>query len=412
MLNTSANFQAAAIETVRQVKGKLFIEWVRFQDDDSIVVSSSDENRGAQIDQIADGIISIPRKWAHLDGVMKANGTYSPAPSTVTNPDTQQVGWYGATRCDGSNVWAVDPTLTIEFDARPILVLFVSGDDYYNEYPVDFNIKVYAGAVLEHTEIVTGNSGLTWSKDVTVEGLNNITKMVLTIEKWSHPNRIVKISEFYSSFTQTLTGDAINSMNLLEERVIADGSLPIGNISANEIDISLNNISIDVEGTQVIDPFFPDNPNSPYNTFLAKNKKMIPYIGFVLADGSTEYVKLGSFWSGDWRVNEQDATASVTARDRMELLRKAEHNNENLYEDKTLYFIMDSVLQHAKDNIPMDDLTWDIDNELQDYTIPYAWFPKESYFKSIKSIVEACMGQAYMSKEDVLIVEGPSKLII
>jgi hypothetical protein len=94
----------------------------------------------------------------------------------------------------------------------------------------------------------------------------------------------------------------------------------------------------------------------------------------------------------------------------MSLYPKAEYKTSTLFENTTLYDIMDNILNHAKTNIPMTGLVWEIDEELQDYTIDYAWFPRQSYFATIKQIVEACMGQAYMSKEDVLIIEGPSAL--
>lgn len=421
MLTESNDFRRAAKSNPRTCTAKLEIIWTDPETDPSISVSSNDANRAALLPQVCDGEYNILRKWAHFDydhdgagGGFKLDGTFNPMPSE-SSTTFNQVGWYGRNRfnADGSYPAAVPPNLRVDFDARAILSLFVAGESYYQEYPVDFDILLYSGGqggspfTLEHTEEIRDNTELIWQKSISDLGLNDITRMQLEILKWNVPNRVVKISEFYTSFLQTIENEDITRFSLLEERLVADGSLPIGNISSNEIDISLQNIKIEVEGTEIIDPFFPSNPNSPYYTFLAKNRKVTPYIGFDYGSG-VEYSKLGTFWTGDWDVNEQSATCSVSCRDRMEQLRSAEFKGSTLYTDENLYTIMESILTHARNNIPMLDLVWDIDTELSNYEIPYAWFPKKSYFNTIKTIVEACMGQAYMSRDDVLIIEGPT----
>jgi len=410
MLSVSENFHLAAKATTRQVKAKIDIIWTAPSEDTSITVTTNGTNRAANLPQVYDGVSDIPKPWAHLDGTIKADGNHRLMPNPASVESQEQVGWYGSVRSNASAEWATNPELTMEFDARPVISLYVAGDTYYNEYPVDFTLELYAEASLEYTETVTGNTLLKWSKNVSDQSLASITKIILTISKWSAAARIVKISEVYTSFYQTFSGDEIVSMNLLEERVIGDGSLPIGNISSNECDITLNNVKINVSGTDIIDPFFPSNTNSLYYELIKKNRRVEPYLGYLLDDGSIEYIKLGVFWTGDWSVNEQDYTASVSCRDRMELLRKAEYTRSPLFESSNLYDIAQSVLEHAKANIPMASLTWQIDTELQNYTMDYAWFPKQTYFKTIKQIAEACMGQAYMSKNDVLIIEGPGAL--
>jgi hypothetical protein len=128
----------------------------------------------------------------------------------------------------------------------------------------------------------------------------------------------------------------------------------------------------------------------------------------VLANGTTEYVPMGTYWSDDWTVEDQATTARTTARDRMELLRKATFAGGTVYQDTTLYALAQAVLDDAIANIPMTDLTYQIDTELQYYAIPWAYFERKSYMQAIRDIVEACMGQAFMSREDVLIIEGPN----
>ena len=99
----------------------------------------------------------------------------------------------------------------------------------------------------------------------------------------------------------------------------------------------------------------------------------------------------------------------MSCRDRMELLRRAEYKGSSLLTNTTLYALASEVLESARDDIPMADLQWSLDVSLQNFDLPYAWFSKTNYFEAIRTIVEACMGQAYMSREDILIIEGPEK---
>jgi hypothetical protein len=412
VIAVSDAYKLAVKASPRQWRPRLTITWTDALIDSSIACSSNDDNYVHPLSDIqaADGISTTSKKWAHLDGVIVADGTYYPMPDDAQATAGAQMGWYGATRCNASSVWSEPyPTLMVEFHARSILALAVSGDTVYNEYPVDFDIKIYAaGDVLRHTETVTANTLLHYTKSISGAGVIDAVKMELIIKKWSAPNRVAKIVEFYTSIIDTYEGDDIVSMNLLEEREIADGSLPIGNISANELDIELQNISLVRGSSNTKDPFSYENDASYLKNMLKKNRKIVAEIGLVLPDNSVKYVPLGTFWSGDWNASEKGTTVSTSARDRMELLRNAEYTTSGIYTGPTLEYLMEAVLTAAKVNIPMPDLTWVIDPEFGDFRIPYAYFPSQNYFKCIKEICEACMGQAYMSRNDVLIITGPS----
>jgi len=341
-------------------------------------------------------------------GRILAYGGYSPAFILYSDDDgaTWETCFIGGS---GSNiVYGIVEVqgIIVEFAPRAVLSLAVVGGNVVGEYPVDFIITLFDGATQVHYEQVIGNDEVEWYKDISTEEINSVTKMILQVTTWSHPNQVAKIAEFYTSVKATYDGDDIVSLGVLSERVLGDGTLPVGNISANEMDLELQNINIG----GVDDPLFPDNPDSPLAHFIKMNRKITPYIGFTLPSGVDELVKLGTFWSEDWDVNEQSATVTVSARDRMELLRKAQYFGSDVFESSTLYSVLESVLNEAVTEIPMPDLRWSISEELRDYNIPWAWLPESNYFDTIRGIVEACMGQAYMSQNDVLIIEGPGAL--
>jgi hypothetical protein len=410
MITTSAAYKLAIKDTVRKFVSKVQIVWTDAKTDPTITVSSNDDNYGMSVTkdkQVSDGLELSTHKWFHLDGVCKLDGTYYIAPND-TEAVTHQIGWWGATRCNSSAIWTSPKTLTVAFTARPVVTLMVTGDQIYNEYPVDFAINVYGtGSVLKHSETVVGNTLLNWTKSISLVG--DAIRMELTITKWSAANRVAKILEFYTSIVTEYNSDDIVSLNLLEEREISDGTLPAGNISSNELDLSLQNIWMLQNGIKVYDPFSYNNLSSLLDNVLKINRKIMAWIGLVLPGGTVEYLKLGTFWSGDWIVEETGTTVSTSAQDRMSLLQKDDFVQSETYSYVTLYALLEIVLNAAKTNVVrLSDLVWDIDTELTEFIVPLAYFPKQSYFTCIKQIVEACMGQAYMNRDDVLIVTGPS----
>jgi hypothetical protein len=413
MLPVSTAFQTAVKATVRRWRPKLQITWTDPLIDPTIEVSAIYENYTSYKEHTADLELSPKYKWFHLDGICKFDGTYHIAPGQIEK-DRAQLGYWSSNRCasDGS-FGGTRPQISTTFAARAINTLLVCGDDIYNEYPVHFTINIYNGDYelgwnLIYSVEVSDNNSVLWTKDILSAGITDATRMILDIYSWNTGNRVAKILEFYTSIVEDYEGDDIVSMNLLEEREIADGSLPVGNISANELDFELQNISLIKNGAAIIDPFSFENSASYLNNMLKKNRRIKASVGLRLPDASYEYVSLGTFWSGDWQSSEKSPVVSTSARDRMELLRKAEYYKSVVVENGTLYDVMETLLTSAKYDIPMHDLIWNIDAELEDFIIPYIYFPRQSYFKCIKQIVEACRGQAYMSRNDILMVTGPS----
>lgn len=401
--------------TTRKFHGKVEITWSDSFIDNTLSATVNDSNPVNEsyslISQAVDETIAIPRQWAHLDGELYPDGTFYPMPGNTLFAAENQVGWWGVEECDSSGEWTTDPTLVTQFAARPLYSLTVCGENIYGEYPRSFVINIYelsTDTVPIHTETVVDDVGtgwtlskvdagdpqsVKWDKTLAVN-ITSCEKIELIIGKWNTAGRVVKVSEFYTVIKNEYGDDDIVSLRFLEESEIADGTIPVGNISCNEVDIKLQNVE---------NQFFWNNTDSPIHTQLKVNRKIVAYVGIEKTDTTIHWETLGTFFSGDWNAEENGATASTTARDRMELLRKADFEVSELQENITLYDLAEIVLNDAKTKIT--DLQWVIDTELQNYIIPYAWFKKQSYFKCIKTIVGACMGRAYMNRDDVLHLE-------
>ena len=431
MLTVTPQFTVASTATIRKPKAKIDILWTDPYVDPALTATSNDEDYhiphvrtlyGTELTkQTIDLLDTTPHAYTILDGTWTLNGTKYLAPSTPSEALINQLGWYTNSLADSNGNFYIEgttttttpgdysyPQLIVEFgeSSRPISILKVTGEQTLNQYPVDFDVYIYNGITELYHEPVTNNTLVLWSSDIVDEAINNATSMKLVLKKWSTANTMAKIVEFFTIESDSFEGDVIVSMGLLEEREIRDGSLPVGNISCNEIDLELQNVKLTRSNGKVItDPFSPDNDSSDYKNILRPNRRIIAYLGFEVS-GTPEYIPVGTFWTGDWICKDDSFSVSVSCRDRLEILRNSTFESDVLLENATLYEIAEYVLNHAKENIPLIDLEWDIDTELQNFVIPFCWFEKDTYFAAIRNIAEACIGQAYMTKDDVLKIES------
>lgn len=374
----------------RQVIAKAVIDYTDPNMDQSIEPSANEEANVSYPMQTADSVETPGKKWASLDGACMPGDDWWPAPG---DPKRGQMGWWGSTLAgEGGAFSAPYPTLTITHLPRPARALKVVGDDMRQEYPVDFDILLYAqDNTLLKTVTVTGNTEVKWSQPLAPWVLD-VAKQELVVKKWSHAGRQVKILEFFTSIQETyLSGDLV-SLKLLEEREASQGSLPVGNISANEIVLALNN----EDGK-----FDVDNEMSPLANLLKANRRIRAWLGAETSNGE-EWVPLGTFWSLDWDSPDDTLEATVTARDRMELLRKNIYETSPLWVNENLYDIATFVLQDAG----LYPGEWVIDPSLQNIVIPYAWFDPISHRDALRQIAEAGLATVYADRDGKIRIES------
>ncbi len=377
----------------RQVLARVEIDYTDPFMDQSISVEANETANASFPSQTADSVAEPFAKIASLDGSWVLDGTYALAPATTEEAETKQMGWWGKQLAGTGGAFSAPyPTLTVSFFPRPITKLQAVGDSKREEWPVDFNIKLYDGNnTLLHTETVTGNTLVSWSKTLESQVLD-VAKQVLTITKWSHEGRQAKIIEFFTSIRETYeTGDLV-SIRLLEEREASQGSLPVGNISSNEITLALNNED---------KKFDIDNDQSPLKNLLKPNRRIQLRLG-VEINGEIEWVPLGIFWSLDWDSPDDSLEATVTARDRMELLRKGTYQTSQVQQNKSLKELAEAVLQDAG----LTSSEYVIDDALDDTVIPYSWFNPVSHREALRLIAEAGLAAAFQNRDGKIQIES------
>jgi hypothetical protein len=376
----------------RRVLARVEVDYTDPFMDQSIEIEVNEQANVSYPEQTADSVKEATHKWASLDGSWVLDGTYhlAPPPEKLAQ---YQFGWWGAQLAGVGGAFADPyPALTVTHLPRPIHTLKVVGDTAREEYPVDFAIKLYAADdTLLKTETVTGNTQIAWQKALEPQVLD-VAKQELIITRWSLPGTCAKIVEFFTSIREVYETGDLMSVKLLEEREASQGSLPVGNISSNEITLALNNED---------KKFDIDNENSPLKNLLKPNRRIQVWLGTETSSGE-EWVPLGTFWSLDWDSPDDTLEATVTARDRMELLRKSTFQTSQVLQNKTLYELAEDVLQDAG----LNSNEYIIDTDLQNIIIPYAWFNPMSHREALRFIAEAGLAAAFQNRDGKIQIES------
>lgn len=254
----------------RRIKAKIQIDYTDPFMDQSISISTSEQANVSYPVHTADAINEPYAKFAALDGAWVLDGTFALAPGTFEAAETKQMGWWGSVLAGVGGVFVEPyPALTVTHFGRPVHRIRVTGDNKRGEYPVDFTVTIYDAAdTVLHEEIVTGNNEVFYVRDITP--VTQAAKQVLRIQRWSHEGHQVKILELFTSIQEIYEGDDILLIHLLEERDVSQGSLPVGNISANEIDIRLENRDR---------KFDAGNTQSPLYQLLKANRRIKAWLG-------------------------------------------------------------------------------------------------------------------------------------
>jgi len=376
----------------RQVDVRVTIDYTNWEIDQSIQIDASEQTNVSYPRQVADGVLETTHKWASLDGSWTLDGSYHLAPEPE-DLSRYQFGWWGQQLAGVDGAFAAPyPRLIITHLPRPIHFLRVVGNTAREEWPVDFRVDLYAeNGTLLRSEVVTGNSSVDWLLVLPVPVLD-VARQELTITRWSHPGRQAKIIEFFTSIQETYYRGDVVEVRMIEEREVSQGSLPVGNISANEISIRLAN-----EGGK----FDVTNDQSPLWRLLKPNRRIRVWLG-----SEDEWVPLGTFWSLDWDSPDDALEAIVTARDRLELLRKITYQSSAIQQNVSLYTLAEQVLVDAG----LKSGEYAIDPALQSIIIPWAWLSPTSHREALRIIAEAGLAVVYADRDGVIRVESISSV--
>jgi hypothetical protein len=381
-------------ETVRHPAAWVDITWSDTATENTDISTTTPVNRAGLLNQVLNAF-GVQKTWAFCE----IDDRYSPKlDSMQAMPDNDKqgflVGWWGdglrdwwssANVSGGDCVFVQRPHLRLEMFPIPVTNYVITGGQ--GEYPTEFIIQFtdsHSQVVSEH---ITNNTSMNFTK--TINEIKEVKQIDLYIIKWSIPNAFVKIVKVGSNYKQGFIGDDIVSINLLEETEGSIATLPVGNISSNQISLSLQNID---------DKYFFGNVASAVAKATRTNRRIEPSIGF-----NDNLLVKGIYWSNEWDIED---TAQTSALDRLGLLQNVQYNGignidnnsdvaaeQSIWLNKSLYQIATDVLEDLRANY-MPDLEYSIEGLQQ--IIPMGFFTSQSYFDVIKTIASAGCAFAYM----------------
>lgn len=405
MLSFTTDFKSAAMADIRNPRAFVEIYWGDSLSDKNIVITSNDINRIDRTGQLKKSEDDSGGKWAFFGNEFILDGTFEVMPELDVEP---QMGWFNSSFSDALGDFSTAPWLQVAHDARPYSALKVVGDSEYNEYPVDFTITITHPS--GPTSIpVTGNTDRIWTTSFSV--ITGVTAIKIEVTKWSAPTTLLKIIQFSGSFIETYDSSEINNLNILEESNANTGVVPIGSVTANELDLTLLNTD---------QRFSYGNTDSIYNDVLISGRKIKVWLGFVLPSGTSDvtgdvtgyivltegsdkvgYMPYGIYWSKDWISNNDSMLTQTSAYDIVYQLKQNDFLRSDNYTD-TVGNIIDDIMTDALNYIP--DLEWSVSSDISSISWSGVYFRAVSYLETLKDIMEATLAYSYVDRTGVLII--------
>ena len=289
-------------------------------------------------------------------------------------------GWKSDVHSNSAGTFATPPWLEISFISRPVYKWKVIGDNKLNEYPIDFDITFYSNDVVIEIKQVRNNTAVNAEINL-AQPLTEITKIRIDILKWNKPNAKAKILQFFDALEEEYGGSDLKSFEVLEEL----GSQGVNHgITSDTATITLLNKDRKFDKGYLKD-------------MLLLGRKVIPYIG-IENNGKVEYTKLGTFYSDEWNVPQNSQWVTLKCNDKLMKLQDIVYTGYPYTEDVSLYDIAEDIL--IKSGYATG--SYEIDSDLNNDIIPYAFLRKSSAWEAITEICLSGMCSAYIDRDDKL----------
>jgi hypothetical protein len=380
MLTNTSNFKSAIFETYRQTKGKIDFTIVNTVAQNAATITSNGET--VDTSDVTEVLLQPvqSRKYITCEkNYTKLDGTHYVAPLTsspglpigyISNRVSSEItNLFSSTYKYGTFLYGQgtysfnggDPEITIDFPTvQDILGLTIVFDELGNTYPTEFDIAIkYAQAVYGQSiygqekystgeGIVISVTNNNYPRYVLDSAYKNVSQIIITFYKTNNPAQRIKITSLSLGPTLNYMDDELISIDILEEIELDSSTLP-----SNEVTISI----LDMDRL-----FNIMNPIGLYS-YLQRKQKIEPYIGLVLADGSTEWVRMGIYYLEKWQSKQGGLDVKFVANDVLLSLGQSTYRKstfgttdlktlaENILDDAGIInYIVDSALSGISTN--------------------------------------------------------------
>lgn len=211
--------------------------------------------------------------------------------------DTEEdVGYVSSSFGAGTVEVALD-----EIHEQPLQGITIQWSKVFNEWATDFTVTAYRDNTEIVSKTVSGNESAISEVELEIEGYNRIK---ISVSGWNVPDHRARIERITLGVTKIyLKGD------LMTYKHSQTGSPVSGELPKNSIEFSLDNS----DGKW--------NPNNPtgYERYLSERQKIKVRYGFDI-NGTTEWIKAGTFYLSEWRTPSNGIEVTFSARDLFEYM--------------------------------------------------------------------------------------------
>lgn len=290
---------------------------------------------------------------AGLQETAVASGTIESVISNVDsitgNEDTQTSTKYATLE---HNLWALDGTLNIlpaegpytnagyvsdvaqsgsvtltlpKVHTEAIGGVTITWSSEFDEYPAVFTVTARNGDAVVAETTVTDNAS---NKTFVYMDISNYDSVTITVHNWCVPDHRSRIDSVKLGLDLTFEKKDILSYTHEQQGNIFSGELP-----KNSIEFSLDNID---------NRWNPNNPGG-LEQYLAERQKVTVRYGLDV-DGTTEWIKAGTFYLSEWRTPSNGIAATFVARDVLEFMMNETYTGSR---SGTLLALAESAISQA-----------------------------------------------------------------
>lgn len=257
--------------------------------------TGSNEEHFAETAEITNGLSKAPEQYASLE--QNAWGLGGDIFCTDGKPNDP--GYTTSAISNADAEYVETPVITVLFSTvhkELIPGITLTWSTAMNEWATSFRIAAYNSETLVAEKEVSENTSLV--SQVWVD-LQNYNKIVIEILEWSHPYRRCRVEEVFLGLVEVYTKNNLLGYDHTDCVDILSATLP-----KNEITFHLENST---------GRWNPNNPTGAERYLLEQQKVDVLY--GMTVNGSTEWMKAGTFWLTEWNTPSNGLEASFTARD-------------------------------------------------------------------------------------------------
>lgn len=251
----------------------------------------------SRMDQIVRIEDKVSEKYATLDyGAWGLDGNYCYSDGSPSNP-----GYVDMNYSDDNGLMGVTPypTITMDFsERRDVLIpgLTITWSESFGGWATSFRISAYNSTGMIAQKTVTDNTYIV--SEIWVD-LIEYTKITVEVLSWSHPYQRVRCTDIRLGIKTVYTKSDLLGYSYSQSIDLLSAVLP-----KTEVSFSLRNDD---------NRWNPDNPIGSEKYLLEQQEIKVRY-GMDI-NGTTEWIKGGTFWLSEWNTPSNGLEASFVARD-------------------------------------------------------------------------------------------------